>query len=78
MFIYRRVCVFCRAHYPGTFTVPEALTLKKQLWSSEDYSTFNDDVGGGCWARILNQNYVNGKMSAYACFLLYILHLYPC
>ncbi|XP_060736458.1 galactocerebrosidase [Tachysurus vachellii] len=52
------------AHYPGTVTVPEALTLQKQLWSSEDYSTFNDDVGGGCWARILNQNYVNGRMSA--------------
>ncbi|GAA6069452.1 galactocerebrosidase, partial [Tachysurus ichikawai] len=52
------------AHYPGTVTVPEALTLQKQLWSSEDFSTFNDDVGGGCWARILNQNYVNGRMSA--------------
>lgn len=60
----------CRAHYPGTITVPEALFLKKQLWSSEDYSTFNDDVGGGCWARILNRNYVNGRMSAYACFLI--------
>ncbi|MCI4382986.1 hypothetical protein PGIGA_G00021200 [Pangasianodon gigas] len=52
------------AHYPGTVTVPEALILKKQLWSSEDYSTFNDDVGGGCWARILNRNYVNGRMTA--------------
>ncbi|XP_062863241.1 galactocerebrosidase [Trichomycterus rosablanca] len=52
------------AHYPGTTTVPAALLLDKQLWASEDYSSFNDDVGGGCWARILNQNYVNGKMSA--------------
>ncbi|KAF5894795.1 galactocerebrosidase isoform X1, partial [Clarias magur] len=52
------------AHYPGTVTVLEALALKKQLWSSEDYSTFNNDVGGGCWARILNRNYVNGRMSA--------------
>ncbi|KAF4083676.1 hypothetical protein AMELA_G00119530 [Ameiurus melas] len=52
------------AHYPGTVTVPAALVLEKQLWSSEDYSTFNDDVGGGCWARILNRNYVNGRMSA--------------
>ncbi|KAL7872834.1 hypothetical protein AOLI_G00119050 [Acnodon oligacanthus] len=52
------------AHYPGTTTVPEALKTGKQLWSSEDYSTFNDDVGGGCWARILNQNYINGQMSA--------------
>ncbi|XP_072545120.1 galactocerebrosidase [Salminus brasiliensis] len=52
------------AHYPGTTTLPTALKTGKQLWSSEDYSTFNDDVGGGCWARILNQNYVNGQMSA--------------
>ncbi|XP_070835245.1 galactocerebrosidase isoform X2 [Chaetodon trifascialis] len=52
------------AHYPGTTTVTEALKTKKKLWSSEDYSTFNDEVGGGCWARILNQNYVNGLMTA--------------
>nr|XP_057934458.1 galactocerebrosidase isoform X2 [Doryrhamphus excisus] len=52
------------AHYPGTTTVMEALKTGKKLWSSEDYSTFNDDVGGGCWARILNQNYVNGFMTA--------------
>ncbi|NP_998276.2 galactocerebrosidase precursor [Danio rerio] len=51
-------------HYPGTKTVPRALKTGKKLWSSEDYSTFNDNVGGGCWARILNQNYVNGKMTA--------------
>ncbi|XP_074516793.1 galactocerebrosidase isoform X2 [Sebastes fasciatus] len=52
------------AHYPGTTTVKEALKTQKKLWSSEDYSTFNDEVGGGCWARILNQNYVNGLMTA--------------
>uniref|UniRef100_A0A8K9UWC2 Galactocerebrosidase n=1 Tax=Oncorhynchus mykiss TaxID=8022 RepID=A0A8K9UWC2_ONCMY len=52
------------AHYPGTTTVIEALKTQKKLWSSEDYSTFNDEVGGGCWARILNQNYVNGLMTA--------------
>ncbi|XP_012708310.3 galactocerebrosidase isoform X2 [Fundulus heteroclitus] len=52
------------AHYPGTTTVPQALKTQKKLWSSEDYSTFNDEVGGGCWARILNQNYVNGQMTA--------------
>uniref|UniRef100_A0A8C5CNN2 Galactocerebrosidase n=1 Tax=Gadus morhua TaxID=8049 RepID=A0A8C5CNN2_GADMO len=53
-----------RAHYPGTTTVLEALKTQKKLWSSEDYSTFNNEVGGGCWARILNQNYVNGLMTA--------------
>ncbi|XP_069028556.1 galactocerebrosidase isoform X1 [Embiotoca jacksoni] len=52
------------AHYPGTTTVTDALKTHKKLWSSEDYSTFNDEVGGGCWARILNQNYVNGHMTA--------------
>uniref|UniRef100_A0A8C4GX35 Galactocerebrosidase n=1 Tax=Dicentrarchus labrax TaxID=13489 RepID=A0A8C4GX35_DICLA len=52
------------AHYPGTTTVKEAVKTQKKLWSSEDYSTFNDEVGGGCWARILNQNYVNGNMTA--------------
>ncbi|XP_054469504.1 galactocerebrosidase isoform X2 [Anoplopoma fimbria] len=52
------------AHYPGTNTVKDALKTQKKLWSSEDYSTFNDEVGGGCWARILNQNYVNGLMTA--------------
>ncbi|KAM8831004.1 galactocerebrosidase-like isoform 1-T1 [Synchiropus picturatus] len=52
------------AHYPGTTTVPDALKSQKKLWSSEDYSTYNDEQGGGCWARILNQNYVNGHMTA--------------
>ncbi|XP_028855256.1 galactocerebrosidase isoform X1 [Denticeps clupeoides] len=52
------------AHYPGTTTVMDALQTEKKLWSSEDYSTFNNEVGGGCWARILNQNYVNGRMTA--------------
>ncbi|XP_005089504.1 galactocerebrosidase isoform X2 [Aplysia californica] len=51
-------------HYPGTLSDPDAVSTGKQLWASEDYSTFNDDVGGGCWARILNQNYVNGLMTA--------------
>uniref|UniRef100_A0AAQ4RBA6 Galactocerebrosidase n=1 Tax=Gasterosteus aculeatus aculeatus TaxID=481459 RepID=A0AAQ4RBA6_GASAC len=52
------------AHYPGTNSPEEALKTQKKLWASEDYSTFNDEVGGGCWARILNQNYVNGLMTA--------------
>ncbi|XP_063146260.1 galactocerebrosidase isoform X1 [Candoia aspera] len=52
------------AHYPGTETVKAAQLTLKKLWSSEDYSTFNNEVGAGCWARILNQNYVNGNMTA--------------
>uniref|UniRef100_A0A914V3T9 galactosylceramidase n=1 Tax=Plectus sambesii TaxID=2011161 RepID=A0A914V3T9_9BILA len=51
-------------HYPGT-QLPENTRMSSlPLWSSEDYSTFNDDVGAGCWARILNQNYVNGNMTS--------------
>uniref|UniRef100_A0A673JWZ8 Galactocerebrosidase n=1 Tax=Sinocyclocheilus rhinocerous TaxID=307959 RepID=A0A673JWZ8_9TELE len=45
-------------------SVTEALLTEKKLWSSEDYSTFDDDIGAGCWARILNQNYVNGRMTS--------------
>ncbi|TGZ60692.1 hypothetical protein CRM22_008389 [Opisthorchis felineus] len=52
------------AHYPGTNSNDAAKSLNMPLWASEDYSTFNDDVGSGCWARILNQNYVNGLMTS--------------
>nr|XP_034327074.1 galactocerebrosidase isoform X1 [Crassostrea gigas] len=51
-------------HYPGTISPEFAKKQGTQLWSSEDYSTFNDNVGGGCWARIVNQNYVNGMMTS--------------
>ena len=51
------------AHYPGTYSSDSAVKTGKQLWASEDYSTFNDVAGGGCLARLLNQNYVNGNMS---------------
>ncbi|XP_063446455.1 galactocerebrosidase-like [Mytilus trossulus] len=47
-------------HYPGTQSTVAAHKTGKQLWSSEDFSTFNDNIGAGCWARTLNQNYVNG------------------
>ncbi|XP_067894824.1 galactocerebrosidase isoform X2 [Heterodontus francisci] len=52
------------AHYPGTFSSTNARKTGKKLWSSEDYSTVNNNVGGGCWARILNQNYINGNMTS--------------
>jgi galactosylceramidase len=52
------------AHYPGTFTTQDALLTEKALWASEDWSTFNDDIGAGCWARLLNWNYVNGLMTS--------------
>uniref|UniRef100_A0A0B7B8E2 Glycosyl hydrolase family 59 catalytic domain-containing protein n=1 Tax=Arion vulgaris TaxID=1028688 RepID=A0A0B7B8E2_9EUPU len=51
-------------HYPGVLSPDSAKLIGKQLWSSEDYSSFNDETGGGCWARILNQNYVQGLMTS--------------
>ena len=44
-----------RAHYPGTYSDSDAMDTGKQLWSSEDYSTYNDEVGTGCWARVSSQ-----------------------
>ncbi|CAG5119299.1 unnamed protein product [Candidula unifasciata] len=52
------------AHYPGVLSPDSARKIGKPLWSSEDFSTVNDEVGGGCWARILNQNYVQGLMTS--------------
>ncbi|CAK8686172.1 unnamed protein product [Clavelina lepadiformis] len=51
-------------HYPGTLSGKITQETGKIIWSSEDYSTYNDVIGAGCWARILNQNYVNGNMTA--------------
>ncbi|XP_026976035.1 galactocerebrosidase isoform X1 [Sagmatias obliquidens] len=59
-----RVIDVIGAHYPGTRTVNDARLTEKKLWSSEDFSTLNSDVGAGCWGRILNQNYINGYMTA--------------
>ncbi|XP_035689749.1 galactocerebrosidase-like [Branchiostoma floridae] len=52
------------SHYPGTHSAPMAQQTGKTLWSSEDYSTYNNGTGASCWARILNQNYVNGHMTS--------------
>ena len=48
------------AHYPGTVSGNVAEETGKPLWSSEEASTYNNAIGAGCWARVLNQNYVNG------------------
>ena len=50
-------------HYPGTYSSQEAQKTGLKLWASEDYSTYNDNTGAGCWARLLNQNYVNGYIT---------------
>ena len=52
-------------HYPVGSTSPAELrALNITLWSSEDSSSFDDEQGGGCWARILNWNYVVGEMTS--------------
>ncbi|XP_072030846.1 galactocerebrosidase-like isoform X2 [Amphiura filiformis] len=51
-------------HYPGTEVTQQTIQTGKPIWASEDYSTNNNEIGGGCWARILNQNYVNGNMTS--------------
>lgn len=58
------------AHYPGTTSSSQAQQTGKQLWASEDDSTFNNNVGTGCWARILNRNWVNGEMTGTICWNL--------
>ena len=42
----------CSAHYPGTNSDADAVASGLPLWASEDYSTYNDDVGAGCWVRV--------------------------
>lgn len=44
-------------HYPGAGgTSADERALGKPLWSSEDYSTYSDATGAGCFARLLVQN----------------------
>ncbi|XP_045189116.2 galactocerebrosidase-like isoform X2 [Mercenaria mercenaria] len=55
---------FFGVHYSSTQSNLGSIMWGKQLWASEDYSSFNDVKGARCWARILNQNYVNGLMTS--------------
>jgi len=58
MRVFVRVCVCFGGysqHYPGADSPDAALRLDKMLWASEEYSTFNDLHGGGCWARVCSQ-----------------------
>jgi galactosylceramidase len=52
---YCSICIsLYSVHYPGTTSSKNAEYTGKPLWSSEDYSTFNNEVGAGCWARVSN------------------------
>ncbi|XP_046548398.1 galactocerebrosidase-like isoform X2 [Haliotis rubra] len=50
-------------HHAETFSSKSAIATGKPLWASEDYSTPNNQTGAGCWARTLNQGYVNGNLT---------------
>lgn len=52
------------AHYPNMRSGSAAMATGKQLWASEEDSTYNNAVGAGCWARVINQNFVRGNLSA--------------
>ncbi|XP_064598743.1 galactocerebrosidase-like [Liolophura sinensis] len=51
---------FIGVHYPGTMSTGAAVQTGKQLWASEE----SGSAGPEYWARILNQNYINGQMTA--------------
>ena len=60
---YRAATWGLGAHYPGArgadpswagAGLPEREGMP--LWSSEDYSTYSDATGAGCWGRLLVQN----------------------
>jgi galactosylceramidase len=51
-------------HYPGTSSSASAEKTGKPLWASEDDSTYDNDIGAECFARIISRNYVLGNMTA--------------
>ncbi|XP_046572254.1 galactocerebrosidase-like isoform X1 [Haliotis rubra] len=51
-------------HYPRKATPLAALKTGKLLWASEDYSAYNNARGGGLWARVLNENYVDRYLTS--------------
>jgi galactosylceramidase len=45
------------SHYPGSKgTSPAVRGAGVPAWSAEDYSTYSDATGAGCWGRLLVQN----------------------
>jgi galactosylceramidase len=57
-------------HYPhrladaATNLGPLYTNFPVPVWSSEESSTTDTPAGGACWARLLNQNYVIGNITA--------------
>ena len=52
-------------HYPSSSEDTQNMAeCGKVLWSSEDSSTNDDLIGGGCWGRLLNWNYIYGNYTS--------------
>lgn len=56
-------------HYPHRLAQNQKLgplytNFPGSAWSSEESSTTDTPAGGACWARLLNQNYVVGNITA--------------
>ena len=49
-------------HYPNSDAGRSCPAVPLPLWASEDFSSYYE--AGGCWARLLNRNYVLGNMTA--------------
>jgi hypothetical protein len=61
-------------HYPGVRGFEQASGAASQLGlplsASEDYSTYSDATGAGCWARSLNLNVMNNFTSTISWYLV--------
>lgn len=70
----RTLLVCAGRHYPGyegndpANRIPSELGIP--LWASEDYSTYSDANGAGCWARSLVLNAVNNYTATISWYLL--------
>ncbi len=60
------------AHYPGKRGADPSWRsdLGMTLWSAEDYSTYSDATGAGCWARLLVQNVGYGYSATISWYLI--------
>ena len=60
-------------HYPGWTRGADPSwrpDLGMSLWSAEDYSTYSDATGAGCWARLLVQNVGWGYSATISWYLI--------
>ena len=69
---YRAVIDGLAQHYPGSSPGDTVAALRTGLpmWSTEDYATYSDPSGGGCWARRLVQNANFGFSSTISYYLI--------